>query len=610
MVRAVNRMIGPRRFVANPLITRNLSLFMAACLVGMGCSGSGGGLSGNTVALPNSPSTPAQNVPPISLSYGVPRSLELGVLVSLVPNVTGVTAYSVSPSLPAGLSLDAHFGYISGTPTSLSPATSYVITASGNAGSTTVSVMLEVIADAVFYSSPVVASLNSPIPPVVPRSIGTITQFSVTPDLPSGLSIDPTTGVISGTPTQVSNFVSYQITGVGQLSPIEFDLLLGVMDTAGGAATGYFRDSTVAGLGYRSGSHSGVTDAQGRYTYEIGQNITFTVGAITLGAAPAKSQMTPVDLITNGNGKSTYVINVVRFLLMLDQDGDPSNGIQIAPDMTTAAAQWAPVDFNTTDLPTALATIISQAQMVEGDPHYLPDAATAQAQLTKNYYCAYSGGFLGTYQNSSGDGSHGLIAIAFTPDGRGNARVLDFSNNEDIRSNGLDGLSLLDGTFALNFDTPDNTNLRGSFSGTDVITGTYSQGSLSSEFTAARIGGSPNAHARFTGGFAARNNSYPAGFSVMDVDTAFNLTGYQYQFGKITTLSSNGSDPAVDFNKVTPFNGSISGSSANIAIAGQSLLGSYFSENLLLRDGDPYDTDPSAFDQGSIYLVMDGCLLN
>jgi Putative Ig domain len=599
--------------VKNALMSRNLALFIAACITAMGCSGGSGGGAANApiVAPPSSPSGPPQSVPPSMLIYGVPRSLELGVQVSLAPNVTGVvTAYSISPSLPAGLSLDVNLGAISGTPTGLSPATSYVITASNTTGSTTASLMLEVIADAIFYSSPVTASVNSPIEPVIPRSTGTITQFTVTPDLPAGLSIDSTTGVISGTPTQVSDFASYQITGSGQLSPIQFDLLLGVTDKAGSAATGYFRDSTVAGLGYRSGAHSGVTDAQGRYTYEIGQTITFAVGAIALGTAPAKSQMTPVDLVTNGNGNSNYVLNVVRFLLMLDQDGDPSNGIQIAPDITAAAAHWAPVDFNTTDLPTALATVISQAQMVEGDPHYLPDAATAQAQLTNNYYCAYSGGFLGTYEDNTGNGSHGLIAIAFTPNGRGNARVLDFSTNKDIRSDGSSGLSQLDGTFTLNFDSLGATNLRGSFAGPDVITGTYSQGSLSTTFTAARIGGSPNAHLRFTGGFGITNGVYPSGFSVMDVDSALNLTGYQYQLGKITTISVNGSDPAVYINKVTPFDGSISGSTATINIDGQSLSGNYLADNLLLRGGDPYDTDPSAFDQGSIYLSMEGCILN
>jgi hypothetical protein len=598
--------------INNPTTHRNFLLFIAACITATACS-SGGPANAPTVAPPSSSSSPGQEVPPSMLAYGGPRSLELGVQVSLQSNVTGLAAsYSISPSLPAGLFIGASSGDIFGTPTSLSPATSYVITASNNAGSTTAALMLEVIAGSIFYSSPALASVGSPITPLIPSSVGTVNHFTVTPDLPTGLSIESTTGVISGTPTQVSNTASYRIIGLGQLSTIQFDLLLGVTDKSGSAATGYFRDSTVVGLGYRSGTFSGVTDAQGRYTYEIGQDITFSVGAIALGTAAAKSQITPVDLMQDGNGNSAYVLNVVRFLLMLDQDGDPTNGIQIAPETTAAAAHWTPIDFNSTDLPTTLATVISQAQTVDGGPHVLPDAGTALAQLANNYYCAYSGGFLGTYRDVAADAVHGLIAIAFTPDGRGNARVLDSATNQDILSNGLDGLSHLDGTFALNFDSSGTTNIRGSFSGPDVITGTYSRGDVSNSFTAARIGGSPGAHLRFTRGFAPLLADVQlTSFSVADADAAFNLTGYQYQLGKITTLSTAGSaDPSVYFNRVTPFNGSVSSSGVTINIDGQTLSAAYRSENLLLSAGDPYDTDPSPFDQGESYFRMEGCQLN
>jgi hypothetical protein len=48
------------------------------------------------------------------------------------------------------------------------------------------------------------------------------------------------------------------------------------------------------------------------------------------------------------------------------------------------------------------------------------------------------------------------------------------TDNQDICSNGVDGLSQLNGTFALNFDSSGTTKLQGSFSGSDVITGSYS----------------------------------------------------------------------------------------------------------------------------------------
>ena len=53
--------------------------------------------------------------------------------------VTGtVDSFTVSPALPAGLSLDKATGIISGTPTMASPATNYTVTAQNSAGSTTV----------------------------------------------------------------------------------------------------------------------------------------------------------------------------------------------------------------------------------------------------------------------------------------------------------------------------------------------------------------------------------------------------------------------------------------------------------------------------------------
>lgn len=49
---------------------------------------------------------------------------------------TGIT-YSVSPALPAGLTLNTSSGTISGTPTGTQGATAYTVTAANGGGSTT-----------------------------------------------------------------------------------------------------------------------------------------------------------------------------------------------------------------------------------------------------------------------------------------------------------------------------------------------------------------------------------------------------------------------------------------------------------------------------------------
>ena len=55
-----------------------------------------------------------------------------------------VSSYSIDITLPAGISLNTSSGVISGTPTATSTQTTYTITASNSAGSTTATVVIEV----------------------------------------------------------------------------------------------------------------------------------------------------------------------------------------------------------------------------------------------------------------------------------------------------------------------------------------------------------------------------------------------------------------------------------------------------------------------------------
>ena len=86
-------------------------------------------------------------VPPSGLSY-TPSSASgtVGAAIgSLTPTVTGtVAAYSVSPALPAGLSISTSTGVISGTPSAVSASATYTVTATNGTGSTTATVTIEV----------------------------------------------------------------------------------------------------------------------------------------------------------------------------------------------------------------------------------------------------------------------------------------------------------------------------------------------------------------------------------------------------------------------------------------------------------------------------------
>jgi predicted dienelactone hydrolase len=84
--------------------------------------------------------------PPAALSYPSPDQFDSGLTIApLLPTVSGTpTAYSVSPTLPAGLRLDAHNGDITGMPSQASAQAHYLVTAANTSGSTNFDLALSV----------------------------------------------------------------------------------------------------------------------------------------------------------------------------------------------------------------------------------------------------------------------------------------------------------------------------------------------------------------------------------------------------------------------------------------------------------------------------------
>ena len=71
------------------------------------------------------------------------------------------------------------------------------------------------------------------IPPNQPHVAGgTLSSYEIKPRLPDGLSLDPTTGVISGTPLAASNATTYRVTGTGANGSAQAELRIAVADRA------------------------------------------------------------------------------------------------------------------------------------------------------------------------------------------------------------------------------------------------------------------------------------------------------------------------------------------------------------------------------------------
>src|SRR3984957_2199608 len=201
--------------------------FCGLLLVLTGCGGGKrGGQPGGTSVPRASPGS--SNGP--GLGYAGPAVFQLGVHGLVLPDyASGGITVTASPALPAGLTFDSE-GAIAGTPTALSAAQHYTVSAVSSDGSTTTDLLLEVNDGPLFYSSPAILQVGIAMAPLVPTGTQGLSGYTVNPPLPPGLSFDSMTGIISGTPTETSPASYYTIVGADSGFSREYGLTLAVAD--------------------------------------------------------------------------------------------------------------------------------------------------------------------------------------------------------------------------------------------------------------------------------------------------------------------------------------------------------------------------------------------
>lgn len=163
--------------------------------------------------------TMKSNTPPSNLSYSLKKyTFTTGVAVSpFSPTVNGwVSSYTISPSLPNGLTLEVGSGKISGTPTLAQTATDYTVTATNSFGSTTTTFSITISNGTIpsnlsYTGSPFTFTAGQAISSISPTITGSATAYSISPAIPAGLSLNSSTGIISGIPTSPQSTTNYTI---------------------------------------------------------------------------------------------------------------------------------------------------------------------------------------------------------------------------------------------------------------------------------------------------------------------------------------------------------------------------------------------------------------
>ncbi len=317
----------------------------------------------------------------------------------------------------------------------------------------------------------------------------------------------------------------YKINGLIAVS------LLGLTACGGGSggssstvANGVFKDSNVFGLAYKSGNQEGITDEDGGFRYEEGKDVTFSIGALELGTGKGKAVMTPIDLVENGELATPEVINRARFLMMLDKDNMPSNGIEISKKVQEKAEEWEAVDFAAEDFPTQeVNRIITEASVEDEIVHELPDAETAAAHLRTTLLCANAGGFVGSYDGDE-DGNIALMVNPITGEVTGSSY-----NTENEVSTEISNTTALDYDADLVFVSADDVGkiYNGMIDSTEAISGDWESTldtSQKGSFEVDRLGGASDAVFRYSVSFTGSDK----GLFTFDVDDDNKITGTTY----------------------------------------------------------------------------------
>ena len=234
-----------------------------------------------------------------SASYSFERTKAIS---SVTPTSTGgtVATYAISPALPAGLAFSTSTGVITGTPTAVSASRTYTVTGttatSACVGTTTFTLeVFNAVAPSALSYSPATQTVRqgTAITAMTPTITGGAPTYTISPALPAGLSINATTGIISGTLTATqTGSVTYTVTATntGGSTTATVTLVFNTAPTNIGLTPATVAENSASGttVGTLSATDADTGDT---FTYTLAtgtgdaDNASFTISGTTLSTA-------------------------------------------------------------------------------------------------------------------------------------------------------------------------------------------------------------------------------------------------------------------------------------------------------------------------------------
>ena len=266
------------------------------------------------------------NIPILSYSGSTGTSGQWDVSMSVSPTTrdtrgASITTCSITPSLPTGLSINQSTCVISGTPTVTLASTTFTITpqnSAGNGASTTVNLSVAPNTPVLSYSGSSGTSGQWDVPmSITPTTLNnrgsSVTGCSITPALPTGLTINANTCVISGTPKAILSSATFTVTatnavGSGSSTTVTLTIIPNIPIISYSGATGTTgnaqssRTISPTTLDTRGG---GVTSCQSSPALPAGLTFNNTTCVISGSPTTAQSATTYTITATNSAGTSS-----------------------------------------------------------------------------------------------------------------------------------------------------------------------------------------------------------------------------------------------------------------------------------------------------------------